>query len=44
MSVPGKNWFEIKKTCEVILSGTPQVEFLKAASKQQYSPDTDGGT
>ena len=25
----GKNWFEIKKTCEVILSGTPQVEFLK---------------
>lgn len=25
----GKNWFEIKNTCEVILSGTPQVEFLK---------------
>ena len=25
----GKNWFEIKNTCEVILSGTPQVEFYK---------------
>ena len=25
----GKNWFEIKNTCEVILGGTPQVEFLK---------------
>ena len=25
----GKNWFEIKNTCEVILSGTPQVEILK---------------
>ena len=25
----GKNWFEMHPTCEVILSGTPQVEFYK---------------
>lgn len=25
----GKNWFEMKNTCEVILSGSPQVELYK---------------
>ena len=25
----GKNWFEAKGTCEVILSGTPEIDFWK---------------
>ena len=33
----GKNWFEIKNTCEVILSGTPQVEFLKQLPSSSHA-------
>ena len=40
----GKNWFEIKSTCEVIPKRHAAGGIFKAASKQQYSPDTDGGT